>query len=142
MRPFSEPVGASYPCASLFVAVFLAAAIEANPHRVQLARPLLFKAHLRHHEDFGGVSAFQLAANMGTSVEMIELLRQKTNAGSKNGNGGDEVQGTVMVGRSYAIRSLPSAICMRIIPSEGPVNILNFAANAHWYARDRPRTAP
>jgi hypothetical protein len=39
-----------------------------------------------------------------------------------------------MVGQSYAIRSLPSAICMRIIPSEGPVNILNFAANAHWYA--------
>jgi hypothetical protein len=41
----------------------------------------------------------------------------------------------VIIGQSYAIRSLPSAICMRIIPSEGPVNILNFAANAHWYAR-------
>ena len=41
----------------------------------------------------------------------------------------------MIIRQSYAIRSLPSAICMRIIPSEGPVNILNFAANAHWYAR-------
>ena len=45
-----------------------------------------------------GVSVFQLAANKGTSVEMIEsFLRQKTNAGSEDGNGGDEVQGTVII---------------------------------------------
>jgi hypothetical protein len=42
-----------------------------------------------------------------------EFLRQKANAGSEDGNGGDEVQGTVIIGQSYAIRSLLSAICMR-----------------------------
>ena len=39
----------------------------------QEAGPLLAPAHLRHHEALrGGVSVFQLAANMGTSVEMLE----------------------------------------------------------------------
>jgi hypothetical protein len=40
---------------------------------------------------------FQLAANMGTSVEMIEsFYGKKANAGSEDGNGGDEFQGTVI----------------------------------------------
>ena len=37
---------------------------------------------------------------------MIEsFYGKKANAGSEDGNGGDEVQGTVIVGQSYAIRS-------------------------------------
>ncbi len=34
-----------------------------------------------------------------------EFLRQKANAGSEDGNGGDEVQGTVIIRQSYTIRS-------------------------------------
>ena len=40
---------------------------------------------------------FQLAANMGTSVEMIEsFYGKKANAGSEDGNGSDEIQGKVI----------------------------------------------
>ena len=54
-----------------------------------------------------GVSVFQLAANMGTSVEMIEsFLRQKANAGSEDGNGGDEVQGTMTGEMAINLQSL------------------------------------
>ena len=67
-----------------------------------------------------GVSVFQLAANMGTSVEMIESFygKKRMRDPKMATEVTDEVQGTVIVGQSYAIRSLPSAICMRIIVSE------------------------
>jgi integrase len=55
-----------------------------------------------------GVSVFQLAANMGTSVEIREFLRQEANAGSEDGNRGDEVQGTVITRKKHHVHhSLP-----------------------------------
>ena len=58
----------------------------------------------RHHEDLGGrqrVSACSQQGNIRRNDR--EFLRQKANAGSEDGNGGDEVQGTVIIGQSYAI---------------------------------------
>jgi hypothetical protein len=67
-----------------------------------------------------GVSVFQLAANMGTSVRNDrEFLREKANARSEDGNGGNEVQGTLIKRQSYATRCTLRRHCGCSLPEQG-----------------------
>jgi hypothetical protein len=59
---------------------------------------------------------FQLAANMGTSVEMIESFYSKKRMRSEDGNGGNEVQGTMITQQMLNVRCQDNPLTSKLSP--------------------------